>query len=269
MRHGSNKIDEERVSIDALVQHLKGLDPSTSIVAQEEPEDPPDYWLTVGERRFAVEITSIVKDHGYAARCSELHDAIKTQADSDGSAPGTYAVEVFRCPDIPRRGTKEWKNLVAAAASSIGELVGSVPGSESRILHDATGHIAVSKCSDEGRSVGLLRVPEAKWEEEAKEELSQLLGQAVGKKFESLQKRGVLAVCPDVILVFYDAYGYGTIETAARALSSVKGYDWLHSIFWAASFSDRPNVMYPDSPGREGDFLYSKNRIWRLQAYCL
>ena len=67
-------------------------------------------------------------------------------------------------------------------------------------------------------------------------------------------------------LLLYDAYGYGSLETAMRAALDVKGYEWLHSIFWAASFSDRPNVMYPDSPGRAGCFLYSKSEGWRRVA---
>jgi hypothetical protein len=52
MRRGSDKIDEERVCIDSLIQYLKGLDASSCIEAQEDPDDPPDYWLTVGKHRL-------------------------------------------------------------------------------------------------------------------------------------------------------------------------------------------------------------------------
>ncbi len=86
---------------------------------------------------------------------------------------------------------------------------------------------------------------------------------AIEKKRSKIEKKGVMRVCPDVILLFYDAYGYGDIADAARALSRIKDYDWLHSIYWSASFSNCPNVMYPESPGRAGGFLYSKNEIWR------
>ena len=159
MRRGSNKIDEERVCIDALVQYLTGVEASSLIETRKEPDDPPDYWLKVGEHRFAVEITSIVDDQGYAALCSALHDSIKTQVESDGPAPGTFAVEFFRRPDLPRRGTREWKNLVAGAATRIKDLAGSAPGSKSRVLQYTGGHITVSKWSIEGSAVGMCRTP--------------------------------------------------------------------------------------------------------------
>jgi hypothetical protein len=76
MRRGGNKIDEERVCIDSLVQHLLALN-EILIDTEREPEDPPDFWLSLGSRRFAVEITSIVADQGYAALCSALHSTIK------------------------------------------------------------------------------------------------------------------------------------------------------------------------------------------------
>ncbi len=47
-----------------------------------------------------------------------------------------------------------------------------------------------------------------------------------------------------------------------QALLKVQGYEWLHSIFWAASFTDRSNTLYPGKPGRGGVFLYSKKEEW-------
>lgn len=263
MSRGSRKIDEERVCIDALIQYLKEVCDSSCIEAQEEADDPPDYWLKVGEHRFAVEITSIVEDQGYDALCNSLYGSIKAQIKSGDSFPGNYAVEFFRRPEIPERWMREWKKLVAYAATKIRGLAGSNPGSESRVFQDKGGYITVSKWTDEGSVVGMCRTPEAKWEVEVQDELSKLLKQAIGKKFQKLQKKGVMAVCPDVILLLYDAYGYGSIETTQSAVLNIKGYDWLHSIFWAASFSDRPNIIYPDSPGRSGGFLYSKCEGWR------
>ncbi|NTW70472.1 MAG: hypothetical protein HGB23_11645 [Chlorobiaceae bacterium] len=261
MRRGSSKI-EERVCIDALVQYVKGVGAISVIEAQAEADDPPDYWLDVGVDRFAVEITSIVKDHGYDALCNAVHRSIKAEIESDDSVSGMYAVEFFRYPEIPKKWTSERRKLIADAVTKIRGLAGSEPDSESRIFQDKSGHITVSKWSAEGNTVGMCRIPEAKYEGDAQVELSLLLEQAIGKKFQKLQKKGVMAVCPDVILLLYDAYGYGSIETAKSALSNIKGYEWLHSIFWTASFSDRPNVMYPDSPGRAGGFLYSKSEDW-------
>jgi hypothetical protein len=266
MSRGANRIDEERVCIDSLVQHLKGIDRVSTVVAEKEPNDPPDYWLSVGEQRFAVEITSIVTDQGYAAHCKFLHDAIKEQWGSDASITGVYIMEVFRTPDIPKRGSNKWKNLVTNAVAVINSMSGSPVHTEVILRQDQGGYLAMSKLSDEGSKVGWCLTPEAKREGEIRADLAGLLKKAVEKKHCKIQKKGIMDECPDVILLLYDAYGYGDIEDARQAFSNVEGYGWLHSIYWAASFSDRVNVLYPESPGRAGGFLYSRNNAWRQRA---
>ena len=93
-------------------------------------------------------------------------------------------MEFFRHPEIPKKRTRDWKNLVADAATKIRGLAGSAPNSESKVFKDTSGHIIVSKWSAEGRSVGMFRIPEAKYEVEAQAELSlapfDILGRAGG-----------------------------------------------------------------------------------------
>ena len=69
---------------------------------------------------------------------------------------------------------------------------------------------------------------------------------------QKLENKGVPEHCGDVILLLYDAYGYGEAEDARKALLKAHDYDWFHSVFWAESFSDRPNELYPVEPGRTG-----------------
>ena len=66
----------------------------------------------------------------------------------------------------------------------------------------------------------------------------------------------------EVLLLFYDAFGYASREDVVAAFQEVHGYNWFHSIFWAASFSDRENASYPAEPGREGFFLFSHKSEW-------
>lgn len=107
-------------------------------------------------------------------------------------------------------------------------------------------------------------MPEPKWEGEVEEELSSLLGAAIEKKQKKVAQKGILNTCDGIILALYDAYGFSDIETARQAFSRLQGYEWLHSIYWVASFTDRPNILYPDNPGRYGEFLYSKDSAWHL-----
>ena len=105
----------------------------------------------------------------------------------------------------------------------------------------------------------------SKWEGEARAELTELIDDAVRVKRSKLEAKGVSQRCQGSILLLYDAYGYGETEDAKVALQNVPDYGWFHSIFWAASFSDRPNALYPEEPGRTGSFLYTKEDRWKAQ----
>lgn len=262
MRRGSERIDEEQVCIDSLVQYLTGLDRCNSIKAEREEDDPPDYWFTVNDHRFAAEITSIVTDQAFDARCESLHNSIKSHCDLRPPC-GTFCLVFSRRPRIPNRSSQDFRNLIADAVGKIDAMAFAESHTEAPLYQDTNGRITIVKLSAEGSTIGRLRSPEAKWEGESQDQLFRLMKDAIEKKRSKIEKKGVMRVCPDVILLFYDAYGYGDIADAAQALARIKDYDWLHSINWAASFSNCRNVMYPESPGRAGGFLYSKNEIWR------
>ena len=259
MRSRADKIDEECVCIDSLVQRIRQLDGSTTVIVQREKSDPPDFWLSLSDRRLAVEVTSIVSDYGYPALCSALHSSVKGQC---SGIAGTYAIEVFRRPSIPKNGSNQWKALVAEAVTSLRAMSGSPSTNPVVLLREREGRLTLSKWGDAGSGVGLLRVPEAKFEGDAQKELSSLIGVAIAKKFEKCTKKGLGNVCDGVVLALYDAYGFGDIDTVRQALSQLQGYEWLHSIYWTSSFSDCRNMLYPDSPGRSGEFLYSKEEKW-------
>jgi hypothetical protein len=122
----------------------------------------------------------------------------------------------------------------------------------------AVKHIAIAR--KKRRSSGSLG---CKWEGEVQAELAELIQKAVRTKREKLKQKGVPQQCRDIILLLYDAHAFGDSEDAKVALQTVHGYDWFHSVFWAASFTNRPNELYPQQPGRIGSFLYTKAAPWR------
>jgi len=134
---------------------------------------------------------------------------------------------------------------------------------ESFLLKDANGSLKIHKMTTQGSAIDLLRMNTAKWGGEVQEELSQLFQKAIETKRELL--KDVLHQCSNIILLFYDAYGYGDIEEMQQAFLNVQGYEWLHSIFIALSFSNVSNILYPNSPGRKGVFLYSKNKCGKKE----
>jgi hypothetical protein len=262
-RSDSDRIDEELVCVDSFVQRLKGINSDQMITVCRECNDPPDFWVTIAESKYAVEVTSIVADQHYHALCKKLEEAIQAESEASNSIKGTYALEVRRRPEIPRRGTTLWKQLISTAVQALQSMSNTPPGMAMPLLKAPSGSISLAKWSDDGQTIGLCNTPGGKWEGEAREDLVRLLQEATNKKRAKIEKAGIPQRGPDVVLLFYDAYGYGNIEDARQALAKVQGYEWFHSIFWASSFSDRHNTLYPDSPGRAGGFLYSKNGAWR------
>jgi hypothetical protein len=263
MSQSSNRIDEERVCIDSLVQHLNRAHQGNASIDKDEPIEPPDYWLKLAGQRYAVEITSITDDAGWDARFWSFVSSIEAQFAPDRLPKGTYYVEFFHSPEIPPRGTKKCNALVASAVNAITILEASPPGSVQKISKSASGYLAVAKPTNDGNAIRALGIPGGRWFGDARPELTQKMQEAIDAKRVKIEKKGILRFCPDVILVFYDAYGYGGVEAAREAILGVAGTEWLHSIYWAASFTDRPNVLFPESPGRAGIFLYSRNAAWR------
>jgi len=70
-RKASGRINEEHVCIDSFIQHLREIDKKQEITFYEEPNDPPDFWVTIAGVKYAVEVTSIVTDYGYDDLCCE------------------------------------------------------------------------------------------------------------------------------------------------------------------------------------------------------
>jgi len=262
-RRASGRINEEYVCVDSFIQHLREIDSRQEITYWDEPNDPPDFWVTIAGVKYAVEVTSIVNDYGYDALCYELLETIRLESQSNNGIKGGYALKIVRRPEIPGRRTTDQRKLVSTAATRIREMSNALCGAESCLLKDMNGYLGIRKMSDHGAKIGLFRMPAANWEGEAQKELTQLFKDAIDRKLVALEKKGVLHQCSNIILLFYDAYGYGDIEDVQKAFLNVQGYEWLHSIFLALPFSDIPNKLYPDTPGRRGVFLYSRNEKWR------
>jgi len=258
----AKRIDEELVCVDSLVHYLKQMCGHQEVQVDRETDDPPDFWLHIDGKRFAAEITSIVTEQGYLAHCRRLEQSIQGKAQETGDLNGTYALIIERNPKLPTRTSSDWLGLINIAVSVIAATKKASSTEISYLQQDSHGRLGIQKTSVEGTAVGLCGFPRFKWEGEVQEELAGLIQDAVLSKRSKLEKKGVPQQCPDSILLLYDAYGYGDAEDARIALRKVQGYDWFHSVFWAASFTDRTNELYPENPGRIGSFLYSKEDRW-------
>lgn len=256
------RFDEELVCTDSLVHCLKQRCKCQHVCVQRAEDDPPDFWVTVDGVLFAAEVTSIVNDVGYHARCEDLERSIERAAAQTGTFSGTYALSVYGHPEIPK-DRSEQKTLIERAVSFIQDT--SFAPTSARlclIKSERRGRIDVVRVDPSGSVIGLVHHGGFKREIEVVRELRQQMQESIRRKQVGLKKKHVHAKCSGVLLLLYDAYAFGLGRHAQKALLGTEGYDWFHSIFWAASFTDRPNELSPENPGREGIFLYSSNAAW-------
>ena len=248
----NRKIDEEKVCIDCLINHLRSHSNLPSIIIESEIDDPPDFWLSINDVRYAAEVTSIVKNQGYKAFCGNLEQSIRKEAERLNFLKGNYILIIKGSPRIIGR-----KNEIVIQALHV--ISSSKTPQISNLFEDEFGSIEIKRSQEPGYGIGLLQSVGLKWEGEVREEIGILMKEAISKKEIKLKNKGIKE---KIILLFYDAYGFGEIQDDRDAMKDIDGYEWLHSIFWASSFTDRPNELFPNEPGREGVFLYTKEKSW-------
>jgi hypothetical protein len=263
-----NRIDEEWVSVDCLAHYLRTVCRCGNVQVRKASDDPPDFWIAVDRDTFAAEVTSIVTDAGYRARGMALKEVIKRSMCEDIGNRGTYALLTMRQPELPRRNTREWNALIAEALAFIRDTQ-EVPSTDQHpLIEGKNGRLGIRKLRNDGATVGMAGVARVKWEGDIQDELCELMQHAILAKRSILEKKDVLQQCSGIMLILYDAYGYADVEDAQKSLTKTEGYDWFHSIFWAASFTDRVNELSPGEPGRQGKFLFSKEAKWWNSPTC-
>ncbi len=273
MRRKAGRINEEHVCIDSFIQRLKEIDSGQKIFYCDNSEaklDPPDFWVKISGTIFAVEVTSIT-DYDYEALCTKFFDDIRSEFATSNIIKGTYSLSVIKHPRIPKKGTFGWKTLISTIATRLQDMANAPSGIKYNILEDRNGEVIIRKSSDQDAKIRLAWDVRCWWGRGViQEELSQLIRKAIEKKRKQLEKKrnhlenkSVLDQYKNVILLFYDAYDYSDVENIRKAFLNVQDYNWLHSIFVALAYSDASNKLYPDSPGRKGVFLYSKNELWQ------
>lgn len=259
-RSNSSRIDEELVCVDALAHVLTARGGCSAIEIHREEQDPPDFTLTIDGAAFPAEVTSIVSEQQYHAHCDALAKAIQRQATELGVLSGSYAFTVLGKPSIPKPSSREGRSLLDHALGYIRATQQQAESCEFDLQGSGRDRITLHKLSPAGVVVGLLRVGCFRWEGETQDELVQLVQDAVDQKLRKLAKAQLTP--QGTLLLLYDAFGYAGPEGAIAALERVRDYESFHSVFWAASFTDRANARYPAEPGREGLFLFSHRREW-------
>lgn len=138
----------ERPDIECLMQHLRRQLGDESIHASRG-EDPPDFWLTVADTRYAVEVTSVadvVKDvdgdvRRYYPECQKLAQRIEKEA-GDNLA-GFYALQIYGNPIIPNG--RQARGLIEQAICYIRRTRDDEEAQGERLFADRADTIEIQK----------------------------------------------------------------------------------------------------------------------------
>ncbi len=198
----------------------------------------PDFWLTLGERRFAVEVTQVMEPLDIGSRTTTGRGAraaldravreLRGGAQAAGLLRGFYHIHVCPLPDLravlPELQRRLFEYLQVTANSSAAERKKLWRGSRGQCwsvekIHEGSPALA------ESMSLG-----DAKWEGEVREELPQLLAERLADKREKVR-----TIREEVILLLVDAYHYADSPDWLQAIGNLDA-SRFHTV--ARVFSD-------------------------------
>ncbi len=217
---------------DALIRWLF---PNVPIAWEDVPQvqEPPDWYLTIGSSRYAVEATSIVE---YILICDEqvpsssiaisLHrfiDEVEAISIQQGILTGAYVVWFCPVPDFSARKAEIRRRLL----DYIRDTQNAPAAPRTDVLEVGDQVISIQKFHNEGRFVAecISFTARAKIESEVQRELSNALAAVLEDKATKL-----LRVCKPVILLILDAYYYADISQWFQAVSESLLRNAFHSI---------------------------------------
>ena len=194
----------------AFHEHLVGL--GLGSISWTPGTEPPDRYLTIGDQRFAVEITQIMEvvdlgshampDHGVAQALARFGQDLEKEARKRGILHGSYAIYLEPIPHFKTRQAEltekafEYLSRTSGDESAVAALIGAYE-------NGATIHI--EKFSSSGEHLHYMTGGAgAKWGGQILHDLSTLIPSALADKTEKLKTLTI----PKVVLLI-DAYVYG------------------------------------------------------------
>ena len=243
----SKKPDEER-AIAVLVEHLKQKSPRSLIMQEEEPNDPPDYWLMFDDSRFAVEITSIHDEPaglpsktptpiGYNASWARFEKDLLV-AGRDRDLAGAYFIFRGATPDLTTHGQELLHRILDYVDRTQHR---AEPDTES-VFEDDQDFIDISKINDSVEfDVG---TGSAMFESGKRfgEHLARLDATMQTKRLK-MQDR-LTDECRGVILVIWDEIRRLTPQEWTAAIAQLKAVQWYHSVFMILPFLERDKCWF-------------------------
>jgi len=222
--------------------------------------DPPDFELTLGSTRYAVEVTRAVvpvnvegKDLPFgsvAPAIRRLADEVRHSAERLGILSGAFVLGASPLHDLPDR----WQDLVQGAIQYIADTRG-LSTAPSRQLHRHRGAVwDIEKVHADKNFVEPMISFPARWEGEMRDDLARALADLSNRKRNKLSD-----VTQPKVLLILDSYGLADAELWCQVAATVD-FSWCAAAFRVHSpglcqqlFGADPTFMAPspDSPLQE------------------
>ncbi len=236
-----------RAEFDKLA---KSIFPDILLEWEEVPQhlEPPDWYLTVGQTRYAVEATSITEyvktpeaelsSASISASLSAFVNEVEESARQQGILSGAYIVSLCPIPDFPRNRAKFRNDLLdyirqtQSLSSAPEHVLGYVEHQRVSITKAHAGDDYVAEMISFG----------AKWGGEAQQELTRLISDTLTTKARKLCDLSV-----PIVLLLLDAYNYSHLADWIPAVSmcTIKAH---FSCICRIAPSDRSTILWANSP---------------------
>jgi hypothetical protein len=240
-----------KAEFDTLVRTIF---PQSQITWDDVKNDPPDWFLSIDNSRYAVEATSIVElSDSMGIQLSSidvitsLHKFIKSvekSAIEEGILNGTYVVTLCPIPNFGRIRKKLHNDLI----DYVRETRDLSKAKEHILRYVRHQRISIKKEHSDKSSIGEAVSFGAKWEGDAQKELEQFVMQALTKKVEKLNK-----VNDPIILLLLDAFHYSFMADWVSAINLCKNRIKFHTICRIV-------------PNKPSDILWSRSSNWKPSA---
>jgi hypothetical protein len=223
----------------------------------EQKAEPPDYYLTLNDTLFAVEVTILIekvdiggKKHLPVGIIRDLlakfvRDEVETVARDKGYLRGTYVV-IFSKPisnfaDVQYQIQAELLSFISATQTT-----DKAPAKV--IYKNGRQRCSIEKLNSQEDKVVMGGPVLSRWQVEALATAKELLDNRLEEKKHRLRNIG-----NPKILLLHDKYPFADRETYKTCISELQSLQFFHTIFVVGS-------------DHEGEILYSQELSWVLNS---
>ncbi len=247
------KTASEKFCKNSFDDFLKNLLPDSVIswTCVEKKEEPPDFFLSVDDTKYAVEVTILMQKFDIGTKKplplgkirDELENFVRDEVESvardNNCLHGVYLVTFSKPIDSFTNAKTMIRNKLLVYIRAT-EGSGNTPGE--LVYKCGRQTCKITKVHDGYNKVFMGGPGDSKWKREVLADAYQLLDKRIEQKEHKLRKIS----CPKVLLL-HDQYIFGTVETWRARISSISSLASFHTLFIVGNNS-KGSVLYSQDP---------------------